>query len=185
MSTSTDEQLRRAARPTLEKIDGLAKGASEAMKTLLAELRKNLFTRRYTVTKLRKAIGASRWITPVFRTTVGLTPWRFIRESRLLTAARLLRDTSISVERIGLLVGYESCSAFQRAFVRWCGLCPSEFRDHAQEVREEMRRLPDDVLSWSFWDRYRRGELTAGERRVLLRYLEKIYQLTPAEIGVT
>ncbi len=183
MSTRTDEPLRRAARPTLEKIEELAKDASEGMEVLLTEILKNLFTLRYTVTKLRNAVGASRWIFTSFHRAVGLTPWRFIREGRLLTAARLLRDTSISVEEIGLLVGYESFSSFQRAFDRWCGLYPSVFRDFAQDVREEMQELPDDVLSWSFWDRFHRDDLTAEELRALLRFLEKVYDLTPIEIA--
>ena len=44
------------------------------------------------------------------------------------TARELLLDASISIEKIAALVGYADDRAFRRAFKRWTGLSPSEFR---------------------------------------------------------
>ncbi len=177
MSHTEDDHLRRAAQSTFDKLDQLQQDASDTMLRLLTELRQNLFAPGYKMTELQEAIGASRWITATFRAAVGLTPWRFLQEARLLTAATLLRDTSISVEEIALLVGYEYLFTFQRAFEGWCGLSPSVFRAYAQKVRQELIRLPDDVLSWAYQQRFERGELTEEELGVLLRHLEEIYEM--------
>jgi AraC-like DNA-binding protein len=55
--------------------------------------------------------------------------YRAIRE-RLLSelAARHLRESGLTVESVASLLGYNDTSAFRKAFYRWYGLAPSEFR---------------------------------------------------------
>lgn len=55
--------------------------------------------------------------------------YRGIRE-RLLSelAARHLRESNLTVESVATLLGYNDTAAFRKAFYRWYGQAPSEFR---------------------------------------------------------
>jgi AraC-like DNA-binding protein len=55
--------------------------------------------------------------------------YRAIRE-RLLSelAARHLRESTLTVESVATLLGYNDTAAFRKAFYRWYGQAPSEFR---------------------------------------------------------
>ncbi len=55
--------------------------------------------------------------------------YRAIRE-RLLSelAARHLRESGLTVESVATLLGYNDSAAFRKAFHRWYGQAPSEFR---------------------------------------------------------
>nr|WP_294525130.1 AraC family transcriptional regulator [uncultured Rhodopila sp.] len=59
-------------------------------------------------------------------------------KARFHLARQLLMETGMSVTAIGLALGYADISVFSRAFVRWSGLPPSEWR-----VRRSV--APDDV----------------------------------------
>jgi AraC-like DNA-binding protein len=43
-------------------------------------------------------------------------------------ACQLLRDTTIPTGQIASIVGYSESSAFNRAFRRWAGVPPAEWR---------------------------------------------------------
>jgi AraC-like DNA-binding protein len=43
-------------------------------------------------------------------------------------AGPLLRDVQLAVAEVGLLLGYQDPSAFQRAFRRWSGRSPRGYR---------------------------------------------------------
>jgi AraC-like DNA-binding protein len=47
-------------------------------------------------------------------------------------AKRLLQDTDMSVTEIALALGYADASVLTRAFTRWAGACPSEWRSRKQ-----------------------------------------------------
>jgi transcriptional regulator GlxA family with amidase domain len=51
------------------------------------------------------------------------------RRARLLAAAELLSDTRLSIGQIADEVGFESQSAFARAFHRLTGKSPREWRN--------------------------------------------------------
>jgi transcriptional regulator GlxA family with amidase domain len=70
-----------------------------------------------------------------FAIEIGVTPMRFMRAARLSRAAKLLRDSSRSVEAIAVLAGYASRSQFYRAFRAQFGMSPSRFREHARTTR--------------------------------------------------
>lgn len=59
------------------------------------------------------------------------TSYRAIRE-RVLSelAARHLRDSGLTVESVATLLGYNDTAAFRKAFYRWFGQAPSEFRNN-------------------------------------------------------
>lgn len=51
-----------------------------------------------------------------------------LAEVRRDLAARYLGDPSLSITEVGLLLGFSDTSSFQRAFRRWYGVPPSEYR---------------------------------------------------------
>jgi AraC-like DNA-binding protein len=57
--------------------------------------------------------------------------YRAIRE-RVLSelAARHLRESGLTVESVATLLGYNDTAAFRKAFYRWYGQAPSEFRNN-------------------------------------------------------
>ncbi|MET1071271.1 MAG: helix-turn-helix transcriptional regulator [Umezawaea sp.] len=59
-----------------------------------------------------------------FHEVAGRSP---LRQWRLCEAKRLLRETSLALQEIALLVGYESEPALSRAFTRREGLPPGEW----------------------------------------------------------
>jgi AraC-like DNA-binding protein len=58
----------------------------------------------------------------------GVTYRQLVEEARLQRAASLLRETSQTVIEIALGLGYTEGSNFSRAFKRWSGASPQQFR---------------------------------------------------------
>lgn len=88
-----------------------------------------------TLPRVCAAVGASeRSLRRAFRTEAGM-PWRqYLLESRLLKAMALLAQDSErqNVLNIATAVGFQSVSAFTRAFGKYAGETPSAYR---QRVR--------------------------------------------------
>ena len=58
----------------------------------------------------------------------SLTPSQLIIQARLNAAAEMLHRTRQSIAEIGIACGFADHSAFSRAFRRWVGCLPSEYR---------------------------------------------------------
>jgi len=54
-----------------------------------------------------------------------------VDHARRDAAQRLLADRSLAVAEVGYLLGFSEPSAFHRAFRRWCGVTPLEYRKSA------------------------------------------------------
>lgn len=170
-----EQYLRRAAQPTLEVFDFLAKRVPEAIKPVLEEIRKRLFDPGYTVAELKETLGLSsnRFIA-AFRGAVGLTPWDFIRDCRLETAARLLRDSDLFVVDVTLLVGYDSEASFSRLFAQWSGLRPKAYRARARALTARLGAPPEQIFSWERCERLCNAELGAEEADEMIAAIETI-----------
>lgn len=57
-----------------------------------------------------------------------MSPQQFIAHARISHAKYLLSNTNKSITEISDAVGFESISCFTRAFKRFCGMSPSEYR---------------------------------------------------------
>jgi AraC-like DNA-binding protein len=85
--------------------------------------------RAWTVTDLGDIAGVSRaTLARRFTATVGEPPLAYVTRWRMLTAARLLRDTDSSLGAVARRVGYTSEFAFAKAFKREYGLAPGQYR---------------------------------------------------------
>jgi AraC-like DNA-binding protein len=84
---------------------------------------------RWTVDSLARATGLSRSaFRDRFTAVVGEAPSSFLMSQRMEQAQTLLLRTQYPLARIAGDVGYGSESAFNRAFVRWCGVTPGSIR---------------------------------------------------------
>lgn len=73
-----------------------------------------------------------------FEATAGLSPLEVVTHLRMDMAGELLRTTTRSVGAIGEAVGYQSESAFSRAFHKASGYSPARYRRSLE--RSELRR---------------------------------------------
>lgn len=61
------------------------------------------------------------------KTLTGLTPTEFIRNHRLQTAARLLKEKKIPISEVSVIVGFNNHSYFSNCFRKMFGCPPSEY----------------------------------------------------------
>ena len=85
--------------------------------------------RHWTLPALAAAVGASRSVlSGRFAHFIGESPMHYLARWRLQLASRLLQDDRRSVIEVAMDVGYESESAFNRAFKREFGQPPAHYR---------------------------------------------------------
>ena len=87
-----------------------------------------------SLTAISKEAGSSSYhFARLFLAYTGETPFDFLRRIRLATALRMLQeDPEGSVTEVALSVGYETPSAFNKAFKKMLNMSPSEFRNLGQ-----------------------------------------------------
>jgi AraC-like DNA-binding protein len=96
----------------------------------------------WTLQSLAERVGMSRSVFALrFRETVGATPMEYLTRWRMLLAAERLKNSSDGLSGIAQSLGYESESAFGKAFRRVMGCSPRKYtRDpvpRAVSVRHE------------------------------------------------
>lgn len=64
----------------------------------------------------------------IFSAIVGENLYGYIRRMRMERAGRKLRMGAVDITEVALAAGYDSHAAFSKAFKRYYGLSPSEFR---------------------------------------------------------
>jgi AraC-like DNA-binding protein len=85
--------------------------------------------RPWTLQSLAERVGMSRSVFALrFRETVGVTPMEYLARWRMLLAADRLKSNSSGLSDIAQSLGYESESAFGKAFRRVMGCSPRQYR---------------------------------------------------------
>ncbi len=64
-----------------------------------------------------------------FRSTIGTTPIRYVKQFRIEKAADLLSTTNLKIADIGMMCGFQEMSYFAKAFRSLKGVTPSKFRE--------------------------------------------------------
>jgi len=83
----------------------------------------------WTLDELAKLVGQSRSVLAErFADIVGIPPIHYLSKWRMQIAAELLKGGTASLSEIAAEVGYESDSAFSRAFKKMTGVAPSAWR---------------------------------------------------------
>ncbi len=89
----------------------------------------------WTVKELAARVGMSRSVFALrFKETVGATPMEYLTRWRVLQASEKLRKSNDSISAIALSLGYESDSAFRKAFRGVMGCSPREYSRTARRV---------------------------------------------------
>ena len=82
----------------------------------------------WTLQSLAERVGMSRSVFALrFRETVGTTPMEYLTRWRMLLAADRLKDSAEGLSTIARSLGYESESAFGKAFRRVMGRSPRQY----------------------------------------------------------
>ena len=71
---------------------------------------------------------SEKQLTRVFKADYGVTPWAYVIECRLNSAADKLRDGSAKTIDIAYACGYRSVWHFEREFRKKFGVTPTEYR---------------------------------------------------------
>jgi AraC-like DNA-binding protein len=91
--------------------------------------------RAWTLEKLAGRVGMSRSIfAQRFKETVGATPMEYLARWRMLLAGERLRSSGESIASIASSLGYESESAFGKAFRRVMGASPRRYSREGERV---------------------------------------------------
>ena len=77
----------------------------------------------------------------------GTTFRRLLNETRYEVAGQLLRGTRLSVTEIGIALGYADTAVFTRAFRRWSGASPSDWRARCHDVVAEPASSPPPEMT--------------------------------------
>jgi AraC family transcriptional regulator len=107
-----------------------------------------------TLTNIAKESGSSSFhFARLFQAYTGETPFDFLRRIRLATALRMLQeDPKGAVTEVALSVGYETPSAFNKAFKKALNMSPRDFRKIGKEGQHEViydlskPRLPKEII---------------------------------------
>jgi AraC-like DNA-binding protein len=93
----------------------------------------------WTLEELARSAGTSRSVLAErFQHLVGSSPMQYLMQWRMLLAANLLCGSNAPLARIAEDVGYQTDTAFSRAFRREFGLPPAAWR-RSQSAREHVR----------------------------------------------
>ncbi len=105
--------------------------ADEPLDEVRSVIAKLAHQSEYGAEALASEMGMSLRSLQRFTRKHGASVKELIDAQRQANACRLLGDRRISVDQVAFLVGYSEESAFRRAFQRWTGQSPSQFRERA------------------------------------------------------
>ncbi len=101
--------------------------------------------RRFTIEELsRQHLINTSSLKAAFKSVYGAPVAAYMKEYRIRTAARLLRETGSSVAEIAAQVGYENQSKFASAFKDFFHQTPTLYRKQHQKVNRPARIFPGD-----------------------------------------
>lgn len=86
--------------------------------------------RAITVADIAQSVelSTSRFL-GLFKTEVGVSPFKYLKNARLERARQLLETTLLNIKVVAAEVGYNDCSHFMRDFKKAYDSTPSEYRD--------------------------------------------------------
>jgi transcriptional regulator GlxA family with amidase domain len=125
----------RRGRPT--GVMGLLRRPDEAERRLpvfqtvaqAVEIMRRDYAKLLLIEDIATACGQSlRQLQRRFQTAFGVTPQEFLLKTRVLSAARMLETTALSVAEIARDCGFADQSAFTQHFRKRTGLTPTAYR---------------------------------------------------------
>jgi AraC-like DNA-binding protein len=127
------------AQKLVDRLPAIEGTAGKVRRIVIEQLRGGEVTMEFMALRLAMSV-------PTLRRRLdqeGTTFSDIVDEIRRELAERYLREPSMAVSEVAFLLGFSSESAFHRAFRRWTGEAPSEFRARARRV-PSLRPEPAD-----------------------------------------
>ncbi len=86
-------------------------------------------THEWSLDELARQVGVSRSVLAErFTHFVGMPPMLYLAQWRMQLASTLLASTSLTLAEVAERVGYGSEAALSRAYKRWAGVAPAQWR---------------------------------------------------------
>ncbi|MBW8186323.1 helix-turn-helix transcriptional regulator [Shewanella nanhaiensis] len=102
---------------------------NEILAIRTAEYLKSQIANEISLKSLTKEIGTNRnKLSSAFNQTYGMTVFSWIRQQRMQYAAKLLKNTSLTILQVSESVGYPDSNNFSTAFRRAFNQSPREYR---------------------------------------------------------
>lgn len=106
----------------------------EKMQTGRIELVKEYLSKHYMEPVSLNEVAAYVELNPsyfsnLFKSEVGMNFSEYLMKLRMERAMQLLRDPKVRIYEIGSMVGYEDAVSFGRAFKKFVGMSPKEYRN--------------------------------------------------------
>ena len=96
----------------------------------------------WTLEELARAVGMSRSVLAErFTHFVGVAPMQYLAQWRMQLAATMLSSTWMTLAEISEQVGYGSEAALSRAYKRWVGVAPADWR-RGRHLERDPERVP-------------------------------------------
>jgi AraC family transcriptional regulator, L-rhamnose operon transcriptional activator RhaR len=95
---------------------------------ILKYIEENCFEKLSLQQLAEKSFFSPSYFSRIFKEFYGRTFREYIAEKRMLEAARLLRESQLTIDEIGSLVGYHERAQFHRAFKKVLGVPPNMLR---------------------------------------------------------
>jgi AraC-like DNA-binding protein len=109
-----------------------ARGDGDAVHGLRQLLRKMLVTQKTSIALVARQLGVHERTLNRRLRAEGTTFQRELEAMRYGTAQQLLGETAMSLARVATALEYADASAFSRAFKRWSGVTPAQWRGRAE-----------------------------------------------------
>lgn len=103
--------------------------ADEYVKAAISYIHTFYYNRSINVEEISDYVGIDRsYLYRLFKEKMGVSPKKYIMEYKLKTAAKLLKETNLSVGQVALSTGFDDQLYFSTAFRNYYGMAPTKYR---------------------------------------------------------
>lgn len=145
--SDSDPELHALMRQHIEQMDGLT---SSELPSYVQNLMKNFLPNgRVTIHQIADYMMLSPRSLQRYLTEEGTSFQALLDQTRQTMAKRYLQESSISLTQLAGILGYSDLAAFSRAFHRWYGRSPRQWRkEHGIESPSRLLSLSQRAPGW-------------------------------------
>ncbi|MBB3127039.1 AraC-like DNA-binding protein [Paenibacillus rhizosphaerae] len=113
---------------------GIFQKYEASIRRLVHEMEKNC-AHPWTLKEMASYLNVhTDYLSRLFKARMGIGPNRYLQTLRHKQAKQLLRETTLSIEEVASVIGYNDMHYFSRIFRKWEGLSPLQFRKLSQRL---------------------------------------------------
>ena len=134
-----DQPVTSSSRLLFQLLGGYLEQVKTAARTTLADrvqdyIRGSLSSGTCSIERCARKLGMSVRTLQIRLSEAGLHFGDLLEQQRIDTAKICLQQEYLSLDDVAAMLGYAEQSSFGRAFKRWTGLSPKQFRQHSRGV---------------------------------------------------